>query len=146
MRQESNDLKNLRLWLRECPFLPKKNPLRVDFIGDEEEEYSIQQSPSAIQYRENVLGEMVPLERQNLNFSLRFRLPFGQDVNQNIANSGFCQAVCAWIQEKNVKREFPKISEGLVIGLVPSLSPYVAEAGPDSAIYQIQMQITYKTN
>lgn len=144
--QESNSLTNLRLWLRECPFLPKRNPLRVDFIGDDDEEYSIQQSPSALQYRENVLGEFVPRETQNLNFSLRFRLPFGQDVNQNLENSAFCQAVCGWIQEQNAQRHFPKIAEGIVIGLVPSLSPYVAEAGEETAIYQVQLQITYKTN
>ena len=143
--QESNSLTNLRLWFRGCPLLPTRNPLRVNFIGDDDEEYSIQQSPSAIQYRENVLGEYVPQERQQLNFSLRFRLPYGQDVNQNLANAGFCQNVCAWIQDQNSKRQFPNIVEGTVIGLTPSLSPYVAEVGEETAIYQIQIQVTYKT-
>lgn len=144
--QESNNLQTLRQWFRECELLTTRNPFRVDFIGDTDEEYSIQQSPSAIQYWQNVLGEYIQRNEQQLNFMLRFRLPFGQDVQQNLYNAGFCQGVCAWIQEQNSKRNFPQISEGTVVGIVPSLSPYVAEAGTDSAIYQIQMQITYKIN
>ena len=69
---------------------------------------------------------------------------YGSDVQQNISNLGFYDAVVNWIMEQNALRNFPSINEGRVKSIVPTLTQYVAEAGSDNAKYQIQIRITYR--
>lgn len=48
--------------------------------------------------------------------------------------------------EQNNARNFPRMEEGRVTAIVPTLTAYPAQVGSDSAKYQIQIQITYRRN
>lgn len=139
-----NNIASLREWFRECPFLSSDRRFRVDFISEDPIEYSLMESPTTIAYHENVLGEMVPDDIQSLNYIFMVRENYGSDVLQNIANSGFYQDVIGWIMQQNQKRNFPRIHEGDVRALYPTLTMAITEAGVESAIYQLQMRIMYK--
>ena len=143
---ETNEIEALRQWLQQCPMLSNENPFRINFLNDEEEEYSIQQTPSALRYNENVLGEFIPSRDQTINFTLRMRLPYGKDVSQNLMNTGFCQEIVLWIIARSREQDFPKFVNGRVVAILPTLSPYISESGPDTAIYQITLQVSYKLN
>ena len=95
---------------------------------------------------ENVLGESVLEDKQTQNYIFATRKNYGSDVKQNSDNLAFFTGLIAWMIEQNNARNFPRIEEGRVTAIVPTLTAYPAQVGSDSAKYQIQIQITYRRN
>lgn len=139
-----NNTEQLRTWFRSCPAISQSNRFRIDYLADNPTEYAIYAVPTTINYRENVLGEEVPTDIQTLNFIFASKESYGADVQQNLANLGFYDAVVAWVIEQNAVRNFPQITGGKVKAIVPTLTAYLAEVGSDSAKYQIQLKLTYR--
>lgn len=146
MSQVLNNAEQLRAWFRGCPVLATGNRFRMDYLAENPTEYALYAVPSQINYRENVLGEEVPLEIQSVNYIFASKESYGADVEQNLANLGFYDEVVAWILEQNAKRNFPKINEGRIKSIVPTLTAYPIQIGSDAAKYQIQLKITYRRN
>lgn len=146
MPLELNNAEQLRQWFRGCPALMKGNRFRVDYLAENPTEYAIYAVPSQINYRENVLGEEIPLPVQTINYIFASREGYGADVEQNLANLGFYDEIVAWILEQNAQRNFPSINEGRIRSIVPTLTAYPIEVGSDAARYQIQLRITYRRN
>lgn len=143
MSQQSN-MEHLRSWFRGCPALSDKNRFRVDYLAENPTEYALYAVPSQIAYRENVLGEEVPLDIQTVNYIFASKESYGADIQQNLANLGFYEEIVAWIITQNIDRNLPTINEGKVKSIVPTLTAYPIEIGSDSARYQIQLRITYR--
>lgn len=143
--QESNNEQNLRKWLSGCPALSGQNRFRVDYLSEKPTEYAIFAQPSTIAYDENVLGERVPRSIQRQNFLFATKDVYGADERQNLANYQFYHEVIAWMQEQTAKFNFPKWAGGTVTSILPTLTQYVSAPGTDTAKYQIQIQVTYKT-
>ena len=141
---ELNNTAQLRAWFRSCPALIDTNRFRVDYLAENPTEYAIYSVPSTISYHMNVLGEEVPNDVQTVNYIFASKESYGADVQQNLANMGFYDAVCAWILEQNIARNFPAISGGRVLSIVPTLTAYPAAVGSDAAKYQIQLKLTYR--
>ena len=139
-----NNVEHLRKWLRGCPALLRDNHFRVDYLSEEPVEYSLIAVPSTIAYRKNVLGEDIPRKQQAMNFVFASREVWGADEAQNIANFGFYQDVIMWMIEQNAIRNFPRINEGRVTSIKPTLSQYVTAPGTDSARYQITIEVSYE--
>ena len=141
---ELNNTEQLRAWFRTCPAILASNRFRIDYLSENPTEYAIYASPSTIVYHENVLGEAIPNDIQTLNFIFASKESFSADVQQNLANLGFYDAVVAWVIEQNSIRNFPQIKGGTVKSIVPTLTAYPAQVGSDAAKYQIQLRMTYK--
>lgn len=141
-----NNMEQLRTWFRGCPFLQKNSRFRVDHLAENPTEYALYAVPSAINCKENILGEKIPLKIQTIDYIFASRESYGADAQQNLANLGFYDAVVSWIFEQNALRNFPEINEGTVESIVPTLTSYPAEAGSSAAKYQIQLKLTYKMN
>lgn len=139
-----NNTESLREWFRTCPAISKLKRFGVDFLTENPTEYAIYAVPSTINYRRNILGQEVPRDIQTQNYIFASREPYGSDIQQNLANLGFYQEVVAWIIEQNNTRNLPKINEGVVRSIVPSLTAYPAAVGSDAAKYQIQLKLTYR--
>ena len=135
---------NLRRWFRQCPALMPGNRFRVDYLAENPTEYALYAVPSALTYKENVLGEQVPDPIQTVNWIFASKESYGADVEQNLANLGFYDTVVAWILAQNADHDFPEMTNGEIISIVPTLSAYPIEVGSDAARYQIQIKITYK--
>lgn len=144
MPQELNNTDELRKWFRTCPALSDANRFRVNYLSENPTEYAIYASPSSIKYHENVLGESIPDNVQTINFIFASKESYGADVQQNLAAMGFYDDVIAWIVEQNSKRNYPSINEGVVKSIVPTLTTYLAQAGADTAKYQINLKMTYR--
>ncbi len=134
----------IRDWFRSCPVLSHDNRFRVDYLSEDPTEYALYSVPTTINYRETVLGEEVPVDIQTLDYIFASKEQYGADTQQNLKNLGFYDAVVNWIMEQNDQHDFPTINEGRVKSIVPTLTQYVAEAGSDTAKYQIQIRITYR--
>ena len=139
-----SNIEALRTWFRTCPALSPGNRFQVDYLAENPTEYALYAVPSAINYRENVLGEEVPADIQTLNFIFASKESYGADVVQNLANLGFYEDVTLWILEQNAHRNFPRINDGTVRSIVPTLTAYPAEIGSETAKYQIQIRMTYR--
>ena len=146
MSQVLNNAEQLRAWFRGCPALAAGNRFRMDYLAENPTEYALYAVPSQINYRENVLGEEVPLDIQSVNYIFASKESYGADVEQNLANLGFYDEVVKWILEQNARRNFPDINEGRIKSIVPTLTAYPIQIGSDAAKYQIQLKITYRRN
>lgn len=144
MSQVLNNAEQLRIWFRNCPALAENSRFRMDYLAENPTEYAIYAVPSQINYRENVLGEKVPVVIQSVNYIFASKESYGPDAVQNLENLGFYDQVVAWILEQNAKHNFPEINEGWVKSIVPTLTAYPIQIGSDTAKYQIQLQITYR--
>lgn len=146
MSQVLNNAEQLRAWFRGCPVLAAGSRFRMDYLAEKPTEYALYAVPSQLNYRENVLGEEVPADIQSVNYIFASKESYGADVEQNLANLGFYDAVVQWILEQNAKRNFPQINEGRIKSIVPTLTAYPIQIGSDAAKYQIQLKITYRRN
>ena len=140
----TTNIEYLRQWLRQCPAIIEVSRFGINFLDDDPTGYALYQVPSSLVYVENVLGEEVPAEIQTINYTFAAKLAYSADIEQNLVNAGFYDAVVAWIIDRNAARDFPQMVDGEVKSIVPTLTAYVAEAGSDAARYQIQIKITYK--
>mgnify|MGYP001005606420 CR=1 FL=1 len=135
---------NLRQWLRSCPALDDTNRFGVDYLTQDVTEYALYSSPSPVKTKIDILGNVLYNNIQELNFVFASREPYSVDVLQNLQNLGFFDEVRNWIFAQNTVKNFPDISEGEVISLLPSTTQFIFEAGADNARYQIQLKITYR--
>lgn len=153
MSQASSNAERLRAWFRSCPAILDANRFRVDYLAENPTEYAIYAVPSTLRYHENILGNEVLDDVQVQNFIFASKESYGADIQQNLANLGFYDAVVSWILEQNNARNFPdwevdypEWENARIKSIVPTLTAYVAQAGADAAKYQIQLRITYRRN
>lgn len=142
--QQVNNIEELRAWFRTCPAIAETNRFGVNHVSEKPTEYALYSVPSSLQYRENVLGERVLKDIQTENYIFASKESYGADIEQNIAVLGWYQAVTAWIVEQNNIGNFPKIADGMVRSILPTLSAYPAEVGSSVAKYQIQIAVSYR--
>ena len=140
-----NNTAALRTWLRTCPTVERTRKFGADYLADDES-YSLDVTPTALKYRENILGVMVLQETQEQNFVFASRDPYGEEFQQNLDNLAFFQAVSAWIIEQNNSQNFPEWNGGTVLAIVPTLNAYPITMGSAYARYQIQIKVTYRLN
>ena len=141
---ELNTAESLRQWLRKCPAIQNIHRFGVDFLGQDPTQYAIYSVPTQMDYKTDILGGVYLAPVQELNYIFACRQPFSMDILQNLENLGFFDQVMRWIYQQNTAGNFPEISEGRVVSVMPTLSPYVFEAGAKSGRYQIQLKLTYR--
>lgn len=146
MSENINNTEKLREWFRTCPALLSSNRFRVDYTSESPTEYAIYAVPSTLRTHENILGEEVLDDIQTQNYIFATKVPYGADVQQNLANLELLQAVLDWIIEQNNNRIFPDWNEGIVKSVMPTLTGYPAQVGSSAAKYQIQLKVTYRRN
>ena len=140
---ETNNTASVRTWLRRCPVIERGRTFGVDYLA-ENGSYSLNATPTALRYRENILGDMVLRERQEQNYVFASRDPYGDEFQQNLDNLGVMQDVAAWITDRNNARDYPDGEGGEVTAIVPTLSGYPISMGSAFARYQIQIKVTYR--
>ena len=143
MTDTINNAGSIRAWLRSCPAIARTRQFGADYLADGES-YSLDAMPTALKYRENILGDVVLRETQEQNYVFAGREPYGAEFRQNLDNLRFFQEVAAWIVEQTNDRNFPDWEGGEVVAIVPTLSAYPVSMGSAFARYQIQIKVTYR--
>lgn len=139
-----NTTENLRMWLRTCPAIDKMSRFGIDNAGQDPTEYTIYSTPSTIAYKRDILGEVYIAPEQEVSYVFACLFPFSMDILQNLNNLGFFSEIMEWIYQQNKAKNFPEIEEGMVMSIMPTLTPYVFSADSDSGRYQIQLKIKYR--
>lgn len=134
----------IRSWFRECPVILKGNRFGIDHLSSDPTEYAVYMSPSTLQSFVDVTGEVCLKSEQELNFVFASREKHPSDVLQALANRGLYDGVIGWIIEQNKNKNFPEITEGTVISIMPSTTQYLFEAGASSGRYQISCKLKYR--
>ena len=143
MPEPINNTASMRTWLRSCPEITQTRAFGTDYLADDES-YSLDVTPTALRYRENILGDMVLRDVQEQNFVFASRNPYGDDLQQNLENHAFFQDVTKWIIDQNNARNFPAWEGGEVVAIVPTLTAFPIAMGSAFARYQIQIKVTYR--
>lgn len=141
---EINNTERFRAWLRACPAILNSKRFGADYIGDNATEYSVMSVPSSLRYRENIVGDRILLSTQTQNFIFAARVPYSEDVKQNLENLGFFQDVANWIAEQNAARNYPEWDGGVVTAIEVVNTGAPIQTGTNSARYQFQIRVTYK--
>lgn len=133
-------IEGVRTFVISCPLLDAQGRIGVDYLSDEPTEYSVDPIPSNIVTTSYIDGST---DRQFV-FVFSSREPFGADVLQNMANSGFFEAFSDWLDTKNAAKQFPTLPTGKTpLRIYAADQGYAMESGTDSARYQIQCVLEY---
>ncbi|HSH35516.1 chloramphenicol resistance protein [Schnuerera sp.] len=133
-------IKSIRKYFLDCPILDEFIKIGVDYLDPNEKEYTIDPIPSNTVIKEYIDGGRL---KQYL-FVFASREFYGDDVIQNIENSGFYEKLSSWVDNQSKKGNLPILSGNKKsIELKVTTSGYLFNATEDRARYQIQMQLVY---
>lgn len=131
----NNDI-HIRNWMANCPYVESSTVSQNGKL-----EYGIYPSSDELRYHENVLGEKIPNEEQEMDFIFTAKRYYtGADADDYT----FFSDIVKWINQQNAKGNFPTINEGNVKSVVPSINQYVSEPNRKEERCQIQIQVIYK--
>ena len=134
-------IEHLSEYFERCPPIAE-GVLRADYLGSAENDFTLESVPCDPIIKRYVDGSTV---RQYL-FIIGTRQAYGEDTLQNIANSGLCEEIFAWIEGMNAAHELPTLPEGMTAQKIEGISnAYLLDENAQSfaARYQIQCRLTY---
>lgn len=135
-----NGAQALRNWLRGCPEIGR-GAFGADYLGMEPGSWSLNALPGAVQYRENILGQRTPEDRQEREFQLDWRADYGAQAGQNLENLGVLQRVGEWILEQSAEGSLPEWEGGRVTAILPEQNGAAAETGSGEARYRLRLRV-----
>ena len=140
-----NNTEALRRWLMACPVILESGGIfGADYLQDAPGGWTLDNVPSALRYRENILGEVALQADQAQAFRLAARMPYGDDPRQNLENLGVLRDVCAWIAGESAAGRFPEWDGGDVTAVIPTLTPHAAATGTAWARYEVGIEVRYR--
>lgn len=138
-----NSIEAVRQWFRNCPLLVGER-VGVNYIGEKPTTFAVIASPSSIVTHQNVLGEDVPNDEQQLNFVFAATDSYGADIAVNAAVQKLYDDIVQWILDQNAAKQLPEIPLGKVKSITPTLTAYPSQVGADTAVYRIQLKLIYR--
>ena len=145
MSETVNNAAAMRAWLLGCPAIAASPGIfGSDYLPDEPGGFTLDSVPSALKYRENIVGEMTLMPRQEQLFVLAARMDYGAEALTNLNNLDVFRQIFAWIIEKSNARDLPEWEGGELTAIVPTLTAYPIAIGSSAARYQIQVKAMYK--
>mgnify|MGYP003571264635 CR=1 FL=1 len=133
----------IRDYFKECPYLSNFD-INVDFLGDDEECFSIEEVPATIILRRFVDGSK---EKQCL-FVLASRTFIGtQENQQSIANLHLFEKIANWLETNTENDVLPKLNNNQTATSIEALSSgylFGTDKVNKYARYQIQCQLIYE--
>ena len=132
-------IESIRNYLLTCPLL-NDSRVNIDWLGAETAEYSIDGSPVNPIVKRYADGGTV----RQFNFVFSSVEAYGQDVLNNIENSGFYEDFAEWLEKQNKAQSLPKMDNGRKAISIEALNTgYLFENTADRARYQIQCRLLY---
>lgn len=134
---EKSKMELIKEWIETCPLLDG-NKIKVDYLAEEIDSYSIDRSPvqpEVFNFVDGMGG------KRQIAFDFSVQAPLSSQTIVNLANSKFCEDFMDWVSLKNRKKEFPDIDGAFSIKCT---SPgYILQKTETQAIYIIQMNFAY---
>lgn len=122
-----------------CELL-KDGALRVDYLGENPVEYTIEVLPCDPVVKRYLGGNTV---RQYL-FAFGSREFYSQERLQNIQNSAFYERLADWVETKSMSGVLPELPDGMEAQQLEVVSSgYLFDGSMTNARYQIQLRLLY---
>lgn len=132
-------MESVRAFIRTYPPLAG-NKLNVDFLPADARSYSVEAIPANDIVRTYLDGSTV---RQFL-FVLASRESYGGEVLQQLDNLGFYEAFSQWLNQQNLKKNFPVLDDGKTVTKIEATTPgYALSTEEGKARYQIQCRMEF---
>lgn len=132
-------IESVRNYLLTCPLL-NDGRVNIDWLGAEPAEYSIDGSPVNPIVKRYADGGTI----RQFNFVFSSVEAYGQDVLNNIENSGFYEDFAEWLEKQNKTKILPEMDNGRkAIGIEALNTGYLFENTVDRARHQIQCRLLY---
>lgn len=133
---EKSNMQFIKEFIEECPLL-NNGRINVDYLKDEPQSYSIDQTPVNPIVKTYADGGKV----KQIAFDFSVTANIGSQAIINLTNSKFCEDFMKWIEEQNKKGNLPKIPGAVQITCT---SPgYILQKTDTTAIYIIQMNCQF---
>lgn len=134
-------IESIRDYIKQCPHLSEFNKgINVNYLGEEDDSYCIEETPSNPIVKKYIDGSSV----RKFLFVFASKEAYGQDVMQNIENSGFYEHFADWLEEQSEKGNLPILEKGKEARKIQAnTNGYLFNAEMDKASYQIQLELTY---
>lgn len=130
-------LEATRTWLWDnCPLIDKSSPFNVNYLGTEATSYSVSTSGST--HTPDIAGH--DLAKYDLLF--KARMAYGDVLAANVAAADFFEGLAKWVRMQNAAHAYPAVSGYTVTGVTNTNAGLVLSAEANTAIYQLQIQIT----
>lgn len=139
----STILNGTREWIRtQCPSIDKANKFNVNFLGSAAVNYSVDLVPTQPIYKSYMRGRKLARE-QIQNFVFSARMPYSENISENLAAAANLWAIAEWMQEQNELGNLPTVDDVTILAAEITGTPYPIAANADSADYQIQFSLHY---
>ncbi len=132
-------IKALHKYFSDCPLMAD-GKLNVDFLPEKAREYSIDTIPA-----EDVLKHYISgTDKCQYVFAIRSVTGYGQEILQNLDNSGFFENLTTWLRGQNKLRLLPVLPKEYTAEKIEAQSTaYLVNADVRTAKYQIQCRLIY---
>lgn len=130
----------LRDYLEQFPGL-SGGVMHVDWLPAEAQSYTIDNVPAEPVLKTYMDGS----SRRQFLFQVASREFFAPDVENQTGNMAWFEKFGTWVEEKNLRGEFPNLGPGKLCKSIEIVSTaYPAAVSEDGlARYQVQMKLTY---
>lgn len=102
---EKSKIESIKEWIETCPLL-KGGKINVDYLKDEPQSYSIDQTP--VNPIVKIFADGGTMKQIAFDFSVT--APISSKSIVNLVNSKFCEDFQSWIKEQNQMCNLPGIS------------------------------------
>lgn len=120
--------------------LLKDGVIHVDYLGICPTEYSIDGVPAQKEIKSYIDGSAIC----QFVFTFGSVEEYGNDVDINLANSGFYENFATWLGEKSKKKELPDLGDSRQpLRIEAEGDGYVIDTRENIARYQIQCRLIY---
>lgn len=136
-------IESIRNYIMKCPILEELKEVNVDFLPDNPDTYSIEQTPSEPVVKRYMDGTT---DRQ-ITFVFACRMFYSDELINNINNSGFFEKFQDWLFDNSEEGILPELDEGLIPEKIEAISSgYLYDISGDlsNARYQIQCRLLYE--
>lgn len=113
--------------------------INADMLSNDIDNYSLDKIPTASTVEKWIMGTEIHRDV----FSFRSRVAYSQDVINNLSNVGFFEQFEELIKSNNDKGILPEIDGIEKIECLNSGA--ISQADTNTAVFNIQIQITYRT-
>lgn len=126
-------------YMETCPLVDEFAQINVDYLS-EETDYSIEATSAETILKRYIDGS----SKRQFVFVFSSKKAYGQDVLQNMENSGFYERFADWLEEQTKRRNLPVLPRGKrAIELTTKTHSYIVQTGYDKAQYQIECRLYY---
>lgn len=135
-------IESVKNYIAMCPLLGTFRSLRVDFLPEDVDCYSIEPNVCDPIIRRYIDGST---ERQ-FQFVFASRFFYSEESRNNIDNSGFYEQIAEWLDLQTEEGNFPELAAGKTPTKIEATScGYLFDINGDmsSARYQIQCRLIY---